>query len=201
MSNSGQNSRTRAVVPGKAILGVAGARRAEHGQLSGSVVPGRAILGDLAVDESAKLAAARAVAETVADTKAQKGPVKKPVVATTPAPGNPAPVKKREPKVAAGFSEEEAVTTLAANPNAWERILGQEVKRPDGVRMAIAKAVLEAGATATRPKMSKAIKGKLEKALKSAMKPEGTVDAPAPVVVDAPTVEGEKAPEGDGSPE
>ena len=141
-----QRSRTRAVIPGKAILGAAGAAEAARKTLGGAVVPGRAILGDLAAQEQARAAEARKSA-AVADPGQAKGPKPKPT--TKPAAAVPplqspqqAARAARKPAPKPGLSEGEAVAMLEADPESWEHILDLEAERADGMRPAIAAAVL-----------------------------------------------------------
>lgn len=150
-----QNSKSRAVIPGKAILGVAGAARAEAANLGGAVVPGRAILGDLAAQENARALEARA-ARKAADPKAEAGPV---VVAQPPLAIDAALPPRRSPPVAVnekpvGLSEAEAEELLRVDPNAWLEVMDMEAERPDGIRPAVARAILAVAEQATENPVS-----------------------------------------------
>src|SRR5579864_9495014 len=72
-----QRSRTRAVIPGKMILGAAGAAAAERKTVGGAVVPGRKILGDAAAQEQAIADEAKKKRQAAGPAQA-KGPKPKP---------------------------------------------------------------------------------------------------------------------------
>lgn len=146
-----QNSKTRAVIPGKAILGVAGAAKAEAANLGGAVVPGRAILGDKAAQENARAIEARA-AKKAADPKAAAGPavVEPPALAIDSAlPPRLSPTAPVAPSTPAGLSEKEAEELLVLDPNAWSEIMDLEAERPDGMRPAVARVILAVADRAT----------------------------------------------------
>lgn len=139
-----QRSRTRAVIPGKAILGQAGAEAAARKTLGGAVVPGRAVLGNQAEQELAQLREAQTERQ-LADPKQATGP--KPVPPPKKDDGLPPLVaanKRKNDKraVVASLTEEQAVTMLDADPESWEHVLDLESERPDGMRPAIAAAIL-----------------------------------------------------------
>ncbi len=142
-----QRSRTRAVIPGAAILGKAGAAKAEASTVGGAVVPGRAILGDLAESELKKVREARALQET-ADAKQATGPAptrKKADDSGLPPKLNPRAASKAEkaPAPKPSLSEGEVVAMLQADPESWEHVLDVESERPDGIRPAVAAALLK----------------------------------------------------------
>lgn len=189
---AGSTARTSAVIPGRAILGEAGAKKEQRAQLSGSVVPGPAILGeDAAATEEARLEMARAADAIEADNKAKKGPSKL------------IPKGGAAPKVAAAMSEKEAADVLKADPNEWTRVLELETKRPDGVRLQVAKALLAAGPKAKRTPMPKKFVTRLEKLVASAepAKPKAVPKAPAKGAQGAPKAKASPAPEPEESEE
>lgn len=140
-----QRSRTRAVIPGRAILGKAGAEAAARKTMGGAVVPGRAILGDQTAQEEAKL---REWQKTqTADPKQATGAKPKPEGKKDdglPPLVAPARQSKKNDKAAvkSSLTEEQAVTMLDGDPDAWEHVLDLEMVRPDGPRPAIAAAIL-----------------------------------------------------------
>lgn len=143
-----QRSRTRAVIPGVAILGKQGAAKAALATMGGAVVPGRAVLGNLAEQENARAKAAREGVKAI-DPKQAKGPkltVKKPDTSLPPlvAPRAAAAAAKA-PEATGGFSEKEAIELLQADPESWEQVLDIETERPDGLRPAVAAAILALG--------------------------------------------------------
>lgn len=138
-----QRSRTRAVIPGRAILGKAGAEAAARKTMGGAVVPGRAILGDQTAQEEAHLREAQFQAK--ADPKQATGAKPKPEGKKDDGlPPLVAPSRKTKDKAAvkASLTEEQAVTMLDSDPDAWEKVLDFEMERPDGPRPAIAAAIL-----------------------------------------------------------
>jgi hypothetical protein len=64
--------------------------------------------------------------------------------------------KKNAPKTVE-FSESDAVRLLTADANIWPKILDAETKRPEGPRLAVATALLDAGGKAKREVMPKEI--------------------------------------------
>lgn len=151
------HSKTRAVVPGKAILGEKAAAEAAARTLGGSVVPGRAILGDAAEQEQAKLDKARKVAAEQKDPKAKAGAAPKTNAKDKPEkPLTPAQQKakdkadaktKKMQGIAPSYTEDEVKSMLEADPNDWERVLELENQRPE-FRLVVANMVLEAAANA-----------------------------------------------------
>ena len=124
-----QRSRTRAVIPGKRILGVAGAEKAQKATMGGAVVPGQRILGDRAAREQENARLARLGVAAV-DPKAATGPAPKPAVSALDAslpPNKTAKTKTAQAKrVDPSYTEGEAVTMLEADPNAWAKVLDLE---------------------------------------------------------------------------
>ena len=143
-----QRSRTRAVIPGKAILGVAGAALADRKTLGGSVVPGPMITGDASRREVAAAAKLRGM-EHKLDPKQATGPKPKPEVVNDALPPLIA-ASKRKPEADApppSFSEAEAVEQVETDPESWEHVLDLEMVRPDGMRPAVAAAILAVAPT------------------------------------------------------
>jgi hypothetical protein len=148
-----QRSRTRAVIPGKAILGVAGADKAQKATMGGAVVPGKRILGDRAAREQENARLAR-LGEAAADPKAATGPASKTAAPSSldesmPPGRQPKKSAKLPSKNPPSLSEGEAVAELEADPNSWERILDLEAERADGMRPAIAAAIVRVADRAT----------------------------------------------------
>lgn len=148
-----QRSRTRAVIPGKAILGVQGAAKAAASTIGGAVVPGRAVLGNLAEQENARFVEARKQ-KVEADAKQETGPkpkAEKKEESGLPPLRNPraAAKAKEAPPPTLSLSEAEAVAMLTADPSSWEHVLDLESERADGMRPAIAAAILAVGPTFT----------------------------------------------------
>lgn len=139
-----QRSRTRAVIPGKAILGAKGAELAARSTLGGAVVPGPAILGDVKAKEEQRLALEARRGAAAVDAKNAKGPAPKPVVVDDTHPPLVAPrsVSKAPPPIPSSLSEKDVKELLDADPESWEHIMDLEAERPDGIRPAVAAAVL-----------------------------------------------------------
>ncbi len=153
-----QRSRTRAVIPGKMILGKDKAQEAQRKSLGGAVVPGRMILGDSASVEQKKAVDAKAVV-VKADVKAETGksaPRQSRIAGEKPdgTKGKPAPVAA---PAKPAFSENEADAMLTADPNAWDKVLDLEVDRDEGrIRVAVARAIIAAADKATENPVPKA---------------------------------------------
>lgn len=165
MAQDGNSAKHRAVVPGKAILGVAGAARANKATLGGAVVPGKAILGDEGAQQEAAIALAARKKVEALDAKNTPGPKVKPDLkakAEVASPRDPKakPEKKKGPEP--GMSEAEAVAKVDADPNTWPAVLELEVARKGGVRQAVAVALVAAGAVAADPAMPEDVLAKLK---------------------------------------
>lgn len=158
---SHDNAKQRAVVPGKAILGVAGAAKANAASIGGAVVPGKAILGkEIAAKEAAALRDAQ-LKRDEKDEKAQTGPkepkANKPEAAAK-TPKDPKPAEKtKAPKPKAGMSEADVVAMVDADPNTWEKVLDLELARAEGLRTVVAAALLNAAPVASKPAMPAAV--------------------------------------------
>lgn len=133
------NSRTNAVVPGSAILGAEGAKRATAASQGGQVVPGPMITGAATAErEQRAVVAAQLEAAQAADEKAQPG-AKKPKTAKKATGPKDVLATPADP---IGASETEVIALLTADPEAWVSVLQVEVARPEGVREGVAKAML-----------------------------------------------------------
>lgn len=137
--------------------------------LGGAVVPGKMILGDGSSREEKKLRDAQKAAKGE-DPKSQTGPApKKDTAPKGDGKRNPKPVKEKAPPVPEGMTEEQAVATVDADPNAWEKVLELETQRPDGARVRVLKAILDGAVpAATNP----AVPAEVVEKLKAALEPD-----------------------------
>lgn len=135
-------SMTRAVVPGIAILGAAAAQRENDGHVGGTVVPGIAVLGSSAPAEIEKLAEARRRDAMRTDANAAVGKVAEPeeeLVDDAKLEVEKLPPLKPRP----AMTEKQIGKMLEKDPDAWEVVLELELQRPD-FRVSVAKAILAA---------------------------------------------------------
>lgn len=146
-----QRSRTRAVIPGKMILGKEKAQEAQRKSMGGAVVPGRKVLGEAAPAEQKKVVDAKAVI-LKADPKAETGKSapRQSRIAGEKADGTKGKPAPSAPPAKPAFSEEEAQKMLETDPNSWDKVLDLEVDRAEGeIRVSIARMILNVAEKAT----------------------------------------------------
>lgn len=136
-------SKHRAVVPGVAILGAAGAAKEQTRSVGGSVVPGKAILGDEgAREEKRRRDEALRLEHKTSDPNAKTGAVT--VERVTPGSGKQDFVDRKPApeKPPASMTTKQVRELLKTDPDAWDQVLDLEALRPE-FRADVARTVLK----------------------------------------------------------